>query len=127
MDKQPDPALTMSIDIKKNRLRVHKTTLRILGDPPFVQLLFSIPDHSIVVRGRRKQEPGGRDIRVIFDKPRSVGTFDIYSKELVTCIRNQFPMLNQSKLYRLHGFQSLRNQCVCFPLESITGKEAKDV
>lgn len=127
MDKTSNPALTMSIDIKKNRLRVHKTTLRILGDPSFVQLLFSIPESSIVVRGRKNQEAGGRDIRVTFDKPCSAGTFDIYSKELITRIRSQFPMLNQNRLYRLSGFQSPKNQCVCFPLDALERMEGKDV
>ena len=57
MESQVSNQISMAIDVKKNRLRVHKGTLRALGNPPYVQLLFSPKRKEIVVlkRDRRIQ------------------------------------------------------------------------
>ena len=123
MVETTDPKVMMSIDLKKNRLRVHKQTLRLLDSPPFVQLLFSPKCCAIVVLPCEKQKPGGQEIPVVYDKPNSAGTFDIYSKELITRIRNEFGGLDKKGLYRLNGFPVSEEGGVCFPLSTLTPAE----
>lgn len=38
------------IDLKKNRIRVHKVTLHLLGDPEYIQLLINPQSGSLVIR-----------------------------------------------------------------------------
>ena len=111
--------ISMAIDLKKNRLRIHKQTLRLMGSPPYIQLLFSTTRDAIVVLPREKAVPGGQEIRVVFDKPDATGTFDIYCKELITRIRQQFEGLDSRGLYRLSGFEIPEEGGVCFPLGSL--------
>lgn len=123
MENQTNNQISMSIDVKKNRIRVHKQTLHALGDPPYVQLLFSPKQESIVVLKCDKKVPNGQEIRVTFDKPGSGGCFDIYSKELIARMRRQFSGFDQKGLYRLMGFVVPDEGGVCFPLSIFTSLE----
>ncbi len=127
MEKQTSEQISMSIDLKKNRLRVHKQTLRLIGSPPYVQLLFSARRKAIVILSRASTVPNGQEIKVVFDKPDTSGTFDIYSKELVSRIRKQFDGLDETCLYRLTGFEIPEENGVCFPLSTLTHTEEPHV
>ena len=37
------PSISMALDMKKNRIRIHKPTIHMLGNPTLIQLLFD-PD-----------------------------------------------------------------------------------
>lgn len=118
-DYSASEQISMAIDLKKNRLRIHKQTLRLLGSPPYIQLLFSTKREAIVILKRESAVPNGQEIKVVFDKPDTSGTFDIYCKELITRIRKQFSGLNSRGLYRLTGFEIPEEGGVCFPLGSL--------
>jgi hypothetical protein len=127
MESQASNQISMAIDVKKNRLRVHKGTLRALGNPPYVQLLFSPKRKEIVVLKRDRRIPNGQEIKVVFDRSDPPGCFDIYSKELMERIRKQFSGLDQKGLYRLTGFAMPEEGGVCFPLSTLSRQEAPHV
>lgn len=121
------PEITMAIDLKKNRLRIHKSTLRLMGSPEFVTLLFSPERSAFGVVVSKSEIPKGREIRVIYDKPNDTGTFDIYSKALLSVIRRAFSGLDQTGLYRLQGYPVFEENGVYFPLSTLTRAEGKHV
>ena len=123
MSEIPDSRIILAIDLKKNRLRIHRTALKQLGSPAYVQLLISPRDNAIIIMGCEEHLPGGQEIKVIFDKPGPAGTFDIYSKELIERIRQQFSGMDQESLYRLTGFEVPEESGVCFPLSTLTRQE----
>lgn len=127
MDNLLTSQILLSLDFKKYRIRIHRPTLRFLGNPAYIQLLFSPRREAIVVLGCIRQVPGGQEIPVVFDKPAPAGTFDIYSKELFSRIRSQFPGLDQAGLYRLSGFLLTEEGGVCFPLSTLSRQEAAHV
>ena len=128
MNEHTDPKIVMSIDPKKYRLRIHKQTLKLLGDPEFVQLLISPAEGAIIVQGRSERETGGQEIPVTFDKPGPSGTFEIYSMELINRIRRHFPALDRERLTRLTGRFMNEDACVCFPLSTQEpSEEAHDI
>ena len=45
-----DSAITMSIDMKKCRIRIHKHTLHILGDPLYIQILINTESKQIAIK-----------------------------------------------------------------------------
>ena len=114
----------LSLDLKKGRIRVHKQTLHALGDPPFIQLLFSARRKAIVILKRDMRLPNGQEIAVTFDKPTSAGCFDLYSRELLSRIRSQFSGLDRQGLYHLTGYASLQDGAVVFPLDTLMRQEA---
>ena len=123
MPETIDPNITMSIDMKKYRLRIHKQTLKALGYPNFVQLLISPKSRVIVILKCEKETPGKQEIPVSFDKPNSSGTFDIYCKELITRIQNEFGGLEHPGLCHLEGFPVPEKSGVCFPLKTLIRAE----
>ncbi len=127
MTEAGEARITMSIDLKKYRIRVHKQTLKALGSPSFVQLLFSPRRNAIVILSCEKQTPSGQEIPVQFDKPDSSGTFDIYCKELITRIQIEFNGLNHEGLYHLSGFLLPEGNGVCFPLNTLSRVETANV
>ena len=120
MEDRTSSQIIMSIDVKKNRLRIHKSTLHALGNPPFLQLLLSPKRDSIVLLKREQKVPNGQEIRVVFEMGKSSRSFDIYSKELMDRIRKQFSGLDQRGLYRLTGFEVPEESGVCFPLSTLS-------
>ncbi len=119
--------ITMAIDLKKNRLRIHKSTLRLMGSPEFVTLLFSPERNAIGVIASKSEIPKVVEIRVVYDKPSSAGTFDIYSKYLLSVIRRAFHGLDHTGLYRLKGYPVTEDNGVYFPLSTLTHVEGKNV
>ena len=119
--------ITMAIDLKKNRLRIHKSTLRLIGSPEFVRLLFSQERNAIGVIASKSEIPKAEEIRVIYDKPNDTGTFDIYSKFLISVIRMAFRGLDQTGLYRLKGTSIPEENGVYFPLSTLTRVEDSHV
>lgn len=58
------PSISMALDMKKNRIRIHKPTIHMLGDPTLIQLLFD-PDAMVVaIICPESEVPGGQEIRV---------------------------------------------------------------
>jgi len=128
MIEHTDPKIVMSIDLKKDRLRIHRYTLKLLGDPEFVQLLISPAQEAIIVQGRSERETGGQEIPVTFDRPGPRGTFEIYSRELVSRILRHFPGLDREGLTRLTGRYMEEEVSVCFPLcAQNPAEEANDI
>ena len=123
MSERINPKISMAIDAKKNRLRIHQVTLKILGNPPFLQLLFSPRRNAIVVLKRDRRVPNGQEIRVVLDHKTRPGSCDIYSKELIERIRQEFSGMDQEGLYRLTGFEVPEESGVCFPLSTLTRQE----
>lgn len=123
MSEITDRKIMMSIDLKKNRLRVHRQTMNLLGSPSFVQLLFSPKQGAIVILKCEKQTPQGQEIPVVLDKPGPSGTFDIYCKELISRIRHEFGGLDQPGLYHLRGYSVHDETGVCFPLSTLNRTE----
>ena len=123
MSEYTDPKITMAIDLKKYRLRVHRQTLKLLGSPEFIQLLISPANNAIIIQGRPERETGGQEIPVTFDKPGPGGTFEIYSKELISRIRKHFSGLDREGLYRLAGSYMAEEECICFPLSTLSRAE----
>ena len=122
-----DNKVILTIDLKKNRLRIHKAALKAIGAPQYVQMLLSVKKGAIVILGCGTQTPSRQEIPVMFDKPDSAGTFDIYSKELVTRIQTEFGGLDGGMIYHLHGFTVPEECGVCFPLSTLHHAEASYV
>lgn len=95
--------LSISVDLKKDRIRIHKSTLHRLGDPKRVQLLFNPETRELLISCPSKPISESQDEKVYFDKPGNDGTYQLYSSELIRRIQSICPELERNALYYVCG------------------------
>ena len=118
--------ITMSIDMKKYRIRIHRNTLHALHDPDHIQLLLHPEIPAVLVRRPQADEPFGQTEKVTFDKPGKSGTFELFSKELIHRIQRRYPALKNGEIYRLTGRYRPELRAACFPLPTESAQEKRD-
>ena len=115
----PNAPISISVDLKKYRLRIHKATLHLLGDPKFVQLLVS-PDHSMVaIRCIDQQHTGDQSHRIDQRMMVSANSIEIYRRLFTEMLLCSDSHLDDRKLYRLTGRILEEHRAAIFPLKSI--------
>ena len=112
-----ETGLSLTIDGKKNRLRIARSTMRMLGETPMVQLLYHPGERIILVRGAKEQTPGGQELYV--HPTRSRGNYDIYSISFVRKIRNANPEMQDGCSYRFYGKAVEQEHMVVFPMNTM--------
>lgn len=91
----------LSIDLKKNRIRIHKSTLHMLGDPEYIQLLVNPSARIIAVRRSIREDHLAHHI-----KPQQLFTknsYELYSSDLIQTLHNVNCGWQNKKAYRIYG------------------------
>lgn len=112
-----EQALIFTIDGKKNRLRIAKSTMKVLEDPVMVQLLYNPDRREIVVRAANEQTPGGQEVYIHQSKPG--GDYEMYSMSLVQKMRDSNPDMLERCTYRIYGEAFRKERLVVFHLSSM--------
>lgn len=111
--------VSISIDLKKDRIRIHRATLHKLGNPKLIQLFVS-PDCNVAIKAVDHIVPEGQEIKVNLEKLPSDGSFEVYSAILIERMRNTKPNLFQNGYaYRLMGKVNQENKVALFPIDSM--------
>ena len=58
------PSVSITIDIKYNRIRIHKFGLHLINDPKHIQLLVSTTKRNIVIDPKPKDVPHLQTIKL---------------------------------------------------------------
>ena len=116
MDENRIPA-TISVDIRKHRIRIHKATLNQLGPPAYIQLLVNPNDRIVAVRGLEHKCRESHIVR--FTRLRPDNSYELYSKQLVLTLMSLLPELDGDCTYRLTGEVYLDKKIAFFPLDTI--------
>ena len=77
MSNQP----ILSIDLKKNRIRIHKRTLHLLGNPEYIQLLVNPDDRTIAIMKGISSDVLAH--RVYYDRIKKGQSCELYSMKHV--------------------------------------------
>lgn len=93
------PAL--SIDFRRNRIRVHRKTLRLLGSPDYIQLLVNPADGVIALR--RLEQPEPQHFKVNWEVLARRNCFDIHSMSFIRKLQQCCKNLPQDRTYRIKG------------------------
>lgn len=94
---------TISIDLKKNRIRVHKAMLHKLGDPKFIQLLVNPESRAVAIRCVDVPLSGEPTHKVTEQKLRSDNSYEIYSRSFLLKLSELDPSIGTSGLFRMDG------------------------
>ena len=114
-----DNIVTISIDLKKDRIRIHRATLYKLGNPKLIQLLLS-PECKVAIKAVDHKVPGGQEIEVNLEKLPADFSFEVYSGLLIERMRKAKPeLLSDGNTYRLTGTVNKEKKIAMFPTENM--------
>ena len=103
MTEALNPAVTISVDLKKYRIRFYKSMLHLLGDPPYVQLLVNPDNKCVAIRGINKAVPGDQSEKIKPQKLMADNSYELYSMSFVKKLISVVGKLEMNCSYRLTG------------------------
>lgn len=98
-----DYSETMSFDLKKFRIRIHKSTIRAIGDPRYIHLLVSPDKKSVGVKACFDRTPDKDAHRVNQYLMESDNSYEIYSSAFVKKLCKELGQLDENVSYRIKG------------------------
>ncbi|CUX62619.1 hypothetical protein BN3590_02746 [Clostridium sp. C105KSO15] len=101
MIKSTDSLLSISIDLKKNRIRIHKNTLHAISNPSHILLLVNPEENSLAILPCQSSEPKSHHIQWAEKKKQK--SCEIYSKSLIENLLSICSTWEENKIYFLSG------------------------
>lgn len=111
----------ITLDMKKNRIRIHKTTLRLLMNPKFIHILINPEKNSIAIFPSLNK---GRDTLSV--PCRTGQDCELYSKDLLYQISTLKPDINNATSYRIEGIVDEENIAIVFDISNIVPLNEKE-
>ncbi len=111
--------VALSLDLRKNRIRFHKSMLHLLGDPPYVQLLIDPDTMLVAVKALSRATAGDQSHKVSKKSLLSDNSVEIYSLSLVSRIAEILGLGNNACTYRIDGQLVPTENAAVFDLKNI--------
>lgn len=127
MAEQMNPTISIALDMKKHRIRIHKPTIHLLGNPVLIQLLFNPVDMVVAIICPDCEVPGGQEIRLNPKNLRADNCVDIHSKMFLRKLRTLKPEIEPNHVYRLTGSIIPSMRAARFPLSTLQRVECDEV
>ena len=118
--------IRMALDMKKHRIRIHKPTIHMLGDPTLIQLLFDPEAMVVAIVCPEAEVPGGQEIRISPKNLKSENCVEVYSKMFLEKLRSVHGNLDDDCTYRLTGKIIPEMRAARFPMSTIQKVELEE-
>lgn len=119
----PPKYTSISIDLKKHRIRIFKSLIHLIGDPKHIQILVNPSAMKMAIRAEEKELPNGQTHKVNQRQMKSENSFEIYSliflKKLVELVGN----LDTNCTYRMSGIVVPGENSAIFDLNTLKKAE----
>lgn len=103
----------ISIDLSsKFRIRIHKITLNLLGDPEYIQIMINPSTNVLAIARSHPEDPLALKIRKSSTDGR--GYFEIYSKSLMQGLQRLNIHWEENQSYRFYGEMDSGNRLAQF-------------
>lgn len=109
----------MSIDPKKHRIRIYKSTLHALGDPMYIQLLVSTTRRIVAVKCVDKVMSGDQSYRVNSEMLGPDNSCEIYSSSFIKELCGVVGGLEANATYRMLGKIIETQRMAVFAMDTI--------
>ena len=114
-----DTHVTLSVDMKKHRIRLHKVTYRLIGQPKYIQLLVN-PDAKVVaVRAVDKMSKENQAYKINKVRMDSDNSYELYSRSFVEKLWELTDGLDSGYAYRMNGKVYLSQNTAVFSLKTL--------
>ena len=112
MNKTLKPAI--SVNLRKNQIRIHKDTLHSIGNPYYIILLVNPNERTMAVLPSDISDTKAHHIsNSALVKKKS---FEIYSMSLIQNLRNLCNHWEDNKTYRIYGEKTLSKDFIRFKM-----------
>ena len=112
--------VTIAIDPKKSRVRIHKIILHKLGDPKYIQLLVNPNNKHVAIKAVENAAPGDQVERITRIAMMSENSIELYSKVFMKKLCKLVDDFDPSCSYRLSGNIISAHNMAIFSLDTIT-------
>ena len=119
MSEQKPLVANLTIDLRRNRFRIHQDTIHNLGDPAYIQFLINPEDGFIAILGSEKPLAGGTANKVTLYNASRSKSAEFYSSNLMNSIFKIFGSLDFRFSYRLTGEIDQVNRVAYFSLRTL--------
>ena len=110
---------SLTVDLKKFGLRLHKSCFRLLGSPRYIQLLVNPDDMAVAIRSVHKDLPKDCIHKIDTKKMNSDNSYEIYSRSFVRKLCEVVGGLDEGYSYRLRGKVYPDEDAAIFTLKNI--------
>ena len=108
----------ISVDVRQNRVRIYKCTLRLLGSPEYIQLLYNSENKMIGVQGYR-EKPKHQWHKIRYDRLSPKNPYEISSKYLINALEKELPLQNSKRTIFIIAGELHQNQMLAiYPLHA---------
>lgn len=103
------------IDSKNSRIRIHRSTLRLLGNPEYIQLLVNPERLTLAILPSQKLRTANA---IRWDRLAESKSCELYSKILIRQLRSICPNWKEDGKYRLYGVRIPNGLLIQFDMSS---------
>lgn len=128
MNNYTNSAPILCIDFKKSRFRIHRNTLRLLGNPKYIQLLINPYENILAIRCTVREDRLSHYVATSCFISRN--SYELYSSSLTTTLLNLNDQLRDDCSYRFYGSINLPHKIALFALNNaipIISKKQEEV
>ena len=107
---------TLSVDFRKNRIRIHKNAIHALDDPEYILFLVNPEERTLAIM--RSDRSDLRAHRIIFASLTGMKSCELNSKSLVRGLLNIYAGWEDNTTYRIDGESLPGKGVIMFNIEN---------
>lgn len=114
-----ETSVIMAFDPKKSRIRIHKTTIHMMGDPKYIHLLVHPEKKSVAIVAVKSNSPGKDAHRIKPQIMESDNSYEIYSSLFLKKLFEIVGGLSTECSYRISGKMIPSQKMAVYSLDTI--------
>ena len=103
----------LTLDFKKNRIRIHKQTIHMISDPDYIQLFINPNAKKIIIVGSSEFDHLAHNAVRAMNSPKSM---ELTSRSLLNQIKMINPVLRDGTSFNLYGTLENSNTIAVFDI-----------
>ena len=124
MTETTNSDVVISVDLKKNRIRMYKSMLHLLENPKYIQLLVNPQKKQVAIRGLDTTTPNDQSERIKPYKFMTGDSYELYSQDFVHKLCKVAGDLEKNYSYRLYGTIISSERAALFSMDTLTRIES---
>ena len=124
MTETTNSDVVISVDLKKNRIRMYKSMLHLLEHPKYIQLLVNPQKKQVAIRGLDTTTHNDQSERIKPYKFMTGDSYELYSQDFVHKLCKVAGELEKNCSYRLYGTIISSERAALFSMDTLTRIES---